>query len=112
MNDATGTREDTRLKATGAIWGCATGMLGISIPIIAVAGSGAVLLPLAVVGGAVVATYAVWKAAPSPSTESLPGGPRLRALEERIANLETISIRADETLKARFKQLEAEHDLK
>ncbi|UFP92729.1 hypothetical protein [Gloeobacter morelensis] len=101
--------KDVRVKATSTIWGCATGMLAICIPLVSIAGDGpALLLPLAVAVGAAVATAFVWKSQPivGGAEISLPAVLRLRQLEERIANLETIALSGEEALKARYRQLE------
>jgi hypothetical protein len=91
---------DLCLKATGTIWGCATGMLGISIPLSAITHSGQI--PGLVVMGAALATGAVWACAP----RLLKASPRkagadeqqvaalkqqLADMEERLANVETLN---------------------
>lgn len=92
--------EDIRVKILGTIWGCATGMLGICIPLAAVVGEAvggaAAVLPLGVVAGATVATVSVLNhfkgSASSASTKSdIQQAARLHELEERLANLETIN---------------------
>ena len=40
-----------KVRATTAIWGCAVGMLGICIPLVAITNSG-IILPLLVIIGA------------------------------------------------------------
>ncbi|MGB6300667.1 MAG: hypothetical protein WBF90_31450 [Rivularia sp. (in: cyanobacteria)] len=69
-----------RVAATSVIWGVSAGMLAISIPLVIVTKTGAII-PLATIIGAAVATFAVW----NPDKNS-----RVKQLEERIAFLETI----------------------
>ncbi len=97
--------QNARVKVTSSIWGCAIGMMGVCIPLTAVTNSGPAL-PIVVVGGAALATIAVWtgevvstvlnsgRAQKSVDTESkkqvdaLNG--RIQELEERLTNVETI----------------------
>jgi hypothetical protein len=97
--------QSARVKVTSSIWGCAVGMMGICIPLTAITESGPIL-PIVVVGGAALATIAVWtgevvgivlnsgRTHNSVGTESkqqidtLTG--RIQELEERLANVETI----------------------
>lgn len=92
--------EDARIGLVKSIWGCATGMLGICIPLTAVLNGSplAPLLPVAVVAGAALGTVAVLSG--MKSSEPRLGGTssseaalqeQIRALEERLANVETIS---------------------
>lgn len=69
-----------RVAATSVIWGVSAGMLAISIPLVIVTKTGAII-PLATIIGAAVATFAVW----NPDKNS-----QVKQLEERIAFLETI----------------------
>lgn len=48
-----------KIGTTAIIWGFATGMLAICIPIISMTGSG-IILPLAVIVGTTVSTIVVW----------------------------------------------------
>lgn len=81
---------DIRFAATSRIWAYATGMLALCIPLTGVARSGPILL-LAVITGAAVGTGAVWKSYDKkPGNSSLLSSNSVEALEERIANLETI----------------------
>ncbi|WP_017327167.1 hypothetical protein [Synechococcus sp. PCC 7336] len=48
-----------KIGTTAIIWGFATGMLAICIPIISMTGSG-VILPLAVIVGTTISTIVVW----------------------------------------------------
>ncbi len=96
--------EDIRVKLLGTIWGCAMGMLGICIPLMAVAGRSmgdfAAVLPLGVVAGAASASIAVLShfkgsassaAATHDARQMTQQATRLHELEERLANLETIN---------------------
>jgi hypothetical protein len=48
-----------KIGATAIIWGLATGMLAICIPLVSMTKSG-VILPMAVILGATASTLAVW----------------------------------------------------
>jgi hypothetical protein len=83
------TESDPKVRATAAIWGCAIGMLGVCIPLVAITKSG-VLLPLLVLLGAGGGTAAVWFAPDKRQQEELRLNQTVKALEERVINLETI----------------------
>jgi hypothetical protein len=83
------TETNPKVRATAAIWGCAVGMFGICIPLVAITKSG-VLLPLLVVLGAGGGTAAVWFAPDKRQQEALRLNQTVKALEERVINLETI----------------------
>lgn len=83
------TETDPRVRATSAIWGCAIGMFGICIPLVAITKSG-VLLPLIVMLGASGGTVAVWVALPKREQEEIHLVQTVKALEERVMSLETI----------------------
>ena len=53
------TGKGAQIGATAIIWGLATAIMGISIPIIAITQSGPILA-LAIIGGATTSTIAVW----------------------------------------------------
>ena len=78
-------QKNPKVQATSAIWGCAVGMLGVCIPLVAITDSG-IILPLFVILSAGGGTAAVWF---SPD-KSQPFEYHLKALEERVMNLETI----------------------
>ena len=84
--------ESSKVRATSAIWGCAIGMLGVCIPIIAITESG-ILLPFLVALSASGGTAAVWF---SPDKRQREEDTRLvqrmKMLEERVVDLETIYI--------------------
>ena len=71
-----------RVAATSVIWGVSGGMLAICIPLVIVTKTG-VILPLATIMGAAIATFAVWRGE-NPNSQ-------VKQLEERIAFLETIA---------------------
>lgn len=83
------TESDPKVRATAAIWGCAVGMFGICIPLVAITKSG-VLLPLLVMLGAGGGTVAVWYAPDKRQREEISLTQTVKALEERVVNLETI----------------------
>lgn len=77
---------EQRNTATAVIWGCALGMFALCIPLTAIAKSGP-LLPILVILGAGGGTAAVWF---SPDKYRREDAPTVRALEDRVMNLETI----------------------
>ena len=83
------TERDPRVRATAAIWGCAIGMFGICIPLTAITNSG-VILPLLVMLGAGGGTAAVWLAPDKRQQAEINLAQTVKALEERVMNLETI----------------------
>jgi len=98
--------QDIRYKMTSTVWGYATGMLGISIPLAAITESG--LIPFAVVAGTAVATVAIWGGFGNKTLGELPSD-QIRQLEERLANLETIvSYEEDNNLKLKIQQLKSQ----
>lgn len=83
------TEKNPKVQATAAIWGCATGMFGICIPLVAITKSG-ILLPLLVVLGAGAGTAAVWLAPDKRRSEEIRLVQMVEAVEERVTNLEVI----------------------
>ena len=81
--------QDIRLAATSKIWSLAIAMLAICIPLSAATNSGP-LLPLTVVLGTTLGTASVWKASSAESTSDRPTSEKIKQLEGRIADLETI----------------------
>ena len=81
--------QDLRLKATSKIWSLAVAMLAICIPLSAVTRSGP-LLPLAVVVGTSVGTASIWKESTEELTSDSQKLEKIKQLEARIADLETI----------------------
>lgn len=92
------TERDPRVRATAAIWGCAIGMFGICIPLVAITKSG-ILLPLLVMLGAGGGTAAVWLAPDKRQQAEISLAQTVKALEERVMNLETIYTSLPETSK-------------
>ena len=86
-------KKHPKVQATSIIWGCAVGMLGICVPLVAITESG-VILPLLVILGAGGGTVAVWF---SPDKSQLEES-EVKALEERIINLETIYTSLPDTM--------------
>lgn len=101
---ASKTTKDIRTAATSRIWLCATGMLAICIPLVAITHSGAII-PLAVIGGAAIGTVGVWggfsNRSINASTQSM------QKMEQRIANLETICSSQELELHSKLKRLES-----
>ncbi|MEO1388808.1 MAG: hypothetical protein AAFV85_15835 [Cyanobacteria bacterium J06634_6] len=82
-------KRNPKIRATATIWGVATGMLAICIPLVPVAGGG-IILPLLVVLGAGGGTVAVWLSPEQARKEELRLAEKVEILEERIITLETI----------------------
>ncbi len=81
-------QKNPKVAATSVIWGCTIGIMGICIPLSAITNSG-VVLPLATLLGATGGTLAVWFA-PDQQQEEVRLAQTVKALEERVLNLETI----------------------
>lgn len=93
-----------RVAATFLIWGAATGMLAICIPLTALA-KGNPILPLAVITGAAVGTGTVWQSSGKKSRNSTLSPNKVEALEERISNLEAIVGSDEINLQRKLNQL-------
>ena len=99
-------QRDIRVAATSRIWGYATGMLVICIPLASVTRSGAIL-PLAVISGATVGSLAVWRGSNNQSKNSPPLTNSIKELEQRVANLEIICSSQELDLQNKIKQLQS-----
>jgi hypothetical protein len=95
---------DPRTKVTYVIWGFATGMFALCIPLAALT-RGSVIIPAAVALGAGASTIAVWRS-DRYSKQRLEAEQNVRSLEERIANLEAIASHAELDISHQLKQLE------
>ena len=91
--------KNPKVKATSSIWGCAIGMLGVCIPLVAITESG-IILPLLVVLGAGGGTAAVWFSPDKRQQEEAHLARSMQALEERVINLETIYTSLPDTTKS------------
>lgn len=78
-----------KLAATAIIWGFATGMLGICIPLVSMTDSG-VILPLAVIIGASFTTAVVWLSFSRVSSNNVDLSDSIEALKEQEATLDTM----------------------
>ena len=78
-----------KLAATAIIWGFATGMLGICIPLVSMTDSG-VILPLAVIIGASFTTAVVWLSFSRVSINGLDSSNSIEASKEQKAILDTM----------------------
>ncbi|EDX78078.1 hypothetical protein MC7420_7816 [Coleofasciculus chthonoplastes PCC 7420] len=78
-----------KLAATAIIWGFATGMLGICIPLVSVTDSG-FILPLAVIIGASFTTAVVWLSFSRVSSNNVDLSDTIEALKEQKTNLDTM----------------------
>ena len=83
------TKKNPKVRATSTIWGCAIGMLGVCVPLVAITESG-IILPLLVILGAGGGTAAVWFAPNKEQLEETQLTQTIKGLEERVMNLETI----------------------
>ena len=92
------TDKNPKVRATSVIWGCAIGMLGVCIPLVAITESG-VILPLLVILGAGGGTAAVWFSPDRRQLEEAHLTQTMKALEERVMNLETIYTSLPDTTK-------------
>lgn len=90
------------------IWGFATLMLGICVPLTAITKSGAIL-PLAAIIGASGGTVAVWKNSSRSHRSKIERlQNRFVELETRIIDLETIDNNQELDIERKFKQLESD----
>jgi hypothetical protein len=99
--------KDIRVAATSRMWGFATGMLAICIPLSAVTRSGAIL-PIVVVSAAAVSTVAVWRRPDNHSRNAPLLTNSIKALEQRVANLEIICSSQELDVHSQIKQLDLE----
>lgn len=90
--------KNPKVQATEAIWGIAVGMFAICIPLVAITDSG-VILPLLVALSAGGGTAAVWLAPDKRQQEEAGLAQTVKALEERVMNLETIYVSLPDTAK-------------
>jgi len=98
---------DPRTQVTYVIWGLATAMFAICIPLSALT-RGSAIIPAAVAVGAGAGTVAVWRSG-SHSRRQLKSEAMVRSLEERIANLEAIASHGEFDTQKRFQQLELQN---
>jgi|GEM_PF-5657840 hypothetical protein len=87
--------EDPRVQIIGRIWKTMIPVLALSIPFCALSEHG-IILPFFAIGAAGVATACVWyvsgkRDGAGPSKENHRLQERIKELEERLANVETIS---------------------
>jgi hypothetical protein len=74
--------KDPRTTATASVWGIACGMMGISIPLIAISGGagGTLYLPVMAIAAAAVSSVAIWFS--PPRRNELPPEMPIRELED------------------------------
>ncbi len=94
-----------KIATTAIIWGFATGMLAICIPIVGMTQSG-VILPIAVILGASVGTVVVWQSSSRRSRTISELTNNIQLLNERIVHLEAICSSGESDVQNRLKQLE------
>lgn len=107
---ASKTTKDIRVTATSKIWLCATAMLAICIPLVAVAHSGGAIIPLVVIAGAAISTVGVWGGFSKRSINSS-SIKSIQEMEQRIANLETICSSQELELHSKLKRLESKEHI-
>lgn len=78
-----------RVATTSVIWGTATGMVALCIPMLAFTPN-SVIVPLAVLLGATIGTVSIWRNAAPTSEINLALLVSLKELEQRVSNLEVI----------------------
>lgn len=78
-----------QLTTTLGVWGIATGMLALCIPLVTVTESG-VILPLIVILGVSVTTTTIWRRNDLDPVNSIALSSSVKELEQRVANLEVI----------------------
>lgn len=93
-----------KIATTAIIWGLATAMLAICIPIVASTGSG-VILPLAVILGASGGTVVVWRTKSNRNSEIFELKNNVSELRQRVVDLETICSSDEFELQKKLKQL-------
>ena len=97
-----------KVRTSAIIWGFSTAMLGICVPLTAIANSG-VILPLAVIFIAGGSTVSVWRNARRSDFHKITESQdRLATIESRIIDLETICSSPEFDPEQKFKQLETE----
>lgn len=99
--------KEIRVAVISRIWGMATGMLAICIPLSAITRSGAIL-PLAVISGATIGTVVVWRGSDRGSKKNPELIKNIKKLEERVGNLEIICSSEELDLQKRLKQFDSE----
>ena len=85
------TEKNPKVQATETIWGCAICLLALSIPLVAITESG-IILPLLVIlstGGGMAAVWFAPDKRPQAEAHLIQ---TMKALEERVMNLETIYV--------------------
>lgn len=98
-------RQGPKIATTAIIWGFATGMLAICIPLVAITESGP-LLPLAVILGASGGTLAVWRSFQRESATVSQLKSTMKQLNERVITLEAICSSNELEIQQRFQELE------
>lgn len=83
--------KDIKVESTINVWGFATGMLGICIPLTSISQTG-IILPLAAIAGATIATVAIWSNE-NPKITTL--SDNFQQIEQRLRTLETIASDGD-----------------
>ena len=94
-----------RIATTAIIWGFATGMIAICIPIIDITDD-AIILPLAVVLGTTGSTVVVWLSGGHYRRKIDELSNKLQVIQERVIDLETIRSTQELEIEKKFKELE------
>ncbi len=93
-----------RVATTSVIWGTATGMVALCIPMLALAPN-SVIVPLAVLLGATIATVTIWRNTAS-TDANLALLADLKELEQRVSNLEVICSSDPDSAKSHLRDAE------
>ena len=92
----------TKIATTAIIWGFATGIMAICIPLVSISRTG-IILPLAVILGTTISTVTVWRSSNQKAVEL---SNNLQQIEQRIVNLETICSSENDEFDQQLKQLD------
>lgn len=97
--------EGIRVGVTAIIWGFATGMLAICIPLVAITGSPD--LPLAIIVGTTISTIVIWYRAEHQPRNNPILTDSSNEIAQRVANLEMIVSHQELDLDKKINQLES-----
>jgi hypothetical protein len=94
--------KDIRPKTTSIIWGIATAMMALSIPLSDITHSAGI--PGLVIVAATISTIAVWAFGGNkgPTTSEITSQKQIQELEQRLANLESITNFEHKLLDAKY----------
>lgn len=97
---------NSALIATVAIiWGCATAMMAVCIPMIDMTDD-AIILPIFIILGASISTVVAWRSGSRQKGEIDELTNNFRTIQERVIDLETICSAQELEINKKFEQLE------